>query len=66
MVYKCLRVGFQKDCKIKGQSDPTYPILAVQSVKENQSYICFVLMCICFIFALQAIYITLKINLVLG
>lgn len=48
-----------------GQSDPTYPILAVQPVKENQSCICFVLVCICFIFALQAIYITLKINLVL-
>lgn len=52
--------------KIMGQSYPTHPILAVQPVKENQSCICFGLVCICFIFALQAIYITLKINLVVG
>lgn len=51
--------------KMMGQTDLTYPILAIQPVKENQSCICFVLVCMCFIFALQAIYITLKINLVL-
>lgn len=49
-----------------GQSDPTYPIIAVQPVEENQSCVCFVLLCLCFILAVQAIYITLKINLLVG
>lgn len=42
-----------------GQSDPTYPITAVQVGEENQSSVCFGLLCLCFILALQAIYITL-------
>lgn len=67
MGYKCLKLGLHVGLlKITGQSDPPYPIIAVQLVEENQSCVCFVLLCICFLFALQAIYITLKINLMVG
>ena len=67
MCVKCLKLGLYKGLlKIMGQSNPTYYIIAVQPVEENQSCACFILLRTCFILALQAIYITPKINLVVG